>query len=142
MSTTTAADRLLPLLDHVRACGSDAWIAPCPSHQDKRPSLTIRQIHDRCLIKCFAGCTAEAITAAMGVTLRDLFDDSEAARPDAVVSERRRISRGFQKWRADETLRTALELRSRDNWILAVTASVDLGLVIEDEAGGVAGDLP
>jgi DNA primase len=48
--------------------------AHCPAHQDKTPSLSIRETSDgTVLIKCFAGCDARAITAALGLTLRDLF---------------------------------------------------------------------
>lgn len=51
----------------------------CPSHNDDdgRPSLTVTQGNDgRILLKCWSGCEPEQIVAAMGLTMRDLFCDS------------------------------------------------------------------
>ncbi|HTV75695.1 MAG TPA: hypothetical protein VMD57_01765, partial [Candidatus Baltobacteraceae bacterium] len=53
----------------------DGWIAKCPAHDDQNPSLSIRQGDDgRTLLKCFAGCTADSICAALNLTTADLFD--------------------------------------------------------------------
>jgi len=50
------------------------WQARCPAHNDRRPSLAVDVGDDgRALIRCHAGCTAEAIVAAVGLTLRDLM---------------------------------------------------------------------
>lgn len=69
-----AADTLLARLVRVKSTGPDAWIASCPAHEDKRPSLSIRQVDDRTLIHCWAGCGAGDVVAAVGLELRDLFD--------------------------------------------------------------------
>jgi hypothetical protein len=38
------------------------WMARCPAHNDRNPSLSIRKGHDgRVSIKCFAGCSREAV---------------------------------------------------------------------------------
>jgi len=50
------ADKIITRLDGVKSTGQDRWIAKCPSHEDKSPSLTIREVDDRLLIHCFAGC--------------------------------------------------------------------------------------
>lgn len=51
-------------------------LAHCPAHKDKTASLSICETSNgTVLIKCFAGCDARAITAALGLTLRDLFPD-------------------------------------------------------------------
>jgi putative DNA primase/helicase len=48
--------------------------ALCPAHHDRNPSLSIREGNDgRILIKCHAGCTAEAVVAALGLHLSDLM---------------------------------------------------------------------
>lgn len=70
----TAADRLLPRLDKVRQTGPDQWIACCPAHGDKSPSLSIKQADDRLLVHCFAGCHVTEVVAAVGLTLADLFN--------------------------------------------------------------------
>ena len=35
-------DTLLSRLDMVKSAGNDRWYARCPAHQDKSPSLSIR----------------------------------------------------------------------------------------------------
>jgi hypothetical protein len=48
--------------------------ARCPAHGDRVSSLTWTVGQDgRVLVRCHAGCTADAIAAAMGMTARDLF---------------------------------------------------------------------
>ena len=47
--------------------------ARCPAHNDNTPSLSITQEGGKVLLHCFTGCTTEAIVAAMGLTMRDLF---------------------------------------------------------------------
>ena len=47
----------------------------CPSHDDREPSLSVSEGDDgRALIKCFAGCTSEAIVDAVGLRMADLFN--------------------------------------------------------------------
>lgn len=50
------------------------WMAKCPAHDDKNPSLSISEGRDgRVLLFCHAGCTTEAIVAAMGLKMSDLM---------------------------------------------------------------------
>jgi hypothetical protein len=63
-----------------------SYIALCPAHDDTEPSLNLSEGEDgRALIKCFAGCTPERITDALGLQLNDLFEhhkpSSSPARP-------------------------------------------------------------
>jgi hypothetical protein len=69
-----AIDRLLPRLDGVRQTSPDTFAAKCPAHEDRSPSVSIRDAGDRVLIHCHAGCSAADIVAAVGLTLRDLYD--------------------------------------------------------------------
>jgi len=49
-------------------------MARCPAHDDRSPSLSIRETNDgTILLKCFAGCGAADVVAAVGLTLADLF---------------------------------------------------------------------
>uniref|UniRef100_A0A7C2EJ04 Zinc finger CHC2-type domain-containing protein n=1 Tax=Ammonifex degensii TaxID=42838 RepID=A0A7C2EJ04_9THEO len=55
---------------------SRGWIALCPAHSDRSPSLSVREARDgRVLLYCFAGCPTEAVCAALGLSLADLFPD-------------------------------------------------------------------
>lgn len=49
------------------------YMARCPAHDDRRPSLSIKDAGDRTLIYCFAGCEAVDIMHAIGLELRDLY---------------------------------------------------------------------
>lgn len=77
-------DPLLSRLEKVRATGPGRWIARCPAHQDKGPSLSIRQLDDgRSLLHCFAGCATADVLAAIGFEMADLFPERlDNAKPE------------------------------------------------------------
>jgi putative DNA primase/helicase len=61
-------------LFHARSLGRGRYVANCPAHEDRSPSLSIREGEDgRVLVHCFAGCTLTAILASHGLIPRDLF---------------------------------------------------------------------
>jgi putative DNA primase/helicase len=48
-----------------RKAGS-GWVARCPAHDDRTPSLSLADGHDgRLLVKCWAGCSAHNVLAAL-----------------------------------------------------------------------------
>jgi hypothetical protein len=52
----------------------DRWMARCPAHEDRRASLSIATGDEgRVLLHCHANCSTEAICAAAGLALHDLF---------------------------------------------------------------------
>ena len=65
---------LVNRLDHCRSSGDGKWIARCPSHEDKSPSLSIMEKSDgRVLIHCHAGCGANDVLAAIGLEYDALY---------------------------------------------------------------------
>lgn len=65
--------RLLGRLDGVRQTAADCWMARCPAHQDRHPSLSIRELPDgRVLAHCWAGCHIGDVLAGVGLRLADL----------------------------------------------------------------------
>lgn len=89
-------ENLIARLEGVRRTGADRWIARCPAHDDKSPSLSIREMDDgRILIRCFAECSAHEIVSAIGLELSDLFPAKE-------IHYARAIRRPFT---ADDALR-------------------------------------
>ena len=53
------------------------WTACCPAHEDRSPSLAVTETDDgRILLKCFGGCSVQAIVGAIGMDMTDLFPDS------------------------------------------------------------------
>jgi hypothetical protein len=71
---TPPIEALLARLDVVRDNGRGRWVARCPAHDDRSPSLSIRETSDgTVLIHDHAGCSPVDILAAVGLELRDLF---------------------------------------------------------------------
>ncbi|QXP90021.1 DNA primase [Methylococcus capsulatus] len=65
---------LLARLDAVRRTGDGRWLARCPAHADRSPSLSIKLADDgRILVHDFAGCPVEDVLAAVGLEVKDLF---------------------------------------------------------------------
>ena len=53
---------------------SHGWVACCPAHNDREPSLSIGVGDEgQVLLNCFAGCALEQIVEAMGITTAELF---------------------------------------------------------------------
>ena len=70
------AEDFLHGLKKVRRSSPGEWVACCPAHNDKSPSLAVKQADDgRILIHCFAGCSVQEVVAARGVDLGDLFPE-------------------------------------------------------------------
>ena len=69
-------DNLLSRLDKVKPNGNNKWLACCPAHPDKSPSLAIKEIDGKILIHCFAGCQVSEIVSAIGLQLSDLMPDN------------------------------------------------------------------
>lgn len=82
-------DKLLSTLDKVTPLGNGRWKACCPAHDDKHPSLAIREIDgDRVLIHCFSGCNVESVLSSVGLAFSDLY-------PEQISTGYRREKRPF-----------------------------------------------
>jgi hypothetical protein len=69
----TPAENLIQRLAKVRG-RNGSWTACCPAHNDKGPSLAVRELPDgRVLLHCFAGCETESVLGAIGMDMTDLF---------------------------------------------------------------------
>ena len=67
-------ENLLSKLDKVKRTGKGSWLAACPAHGDRSPSLAIAEGDDgKVLMRCFAGCGVDEIVGAVGMSLSDLF---------------------------------------------------------------------
>ncbi len=102
---------MLSRLQGVRSTGQDRWIARCPSHSDRSPSLTVRALPDgRILLHCFASCDTQAVLDALGLAFGDLFP--EPLTRDALP----RVRGGISAHEALECLRS-------ESAVLAILAS-------------------
>ena len=84
-----SAEVILSQLDRVKPTGPRRWLARCPAHEDRSPSLSVRELDDgRILLHCFGGCNCEQIIAAAGVNWDALYPERPVEN-DFVLSERR-----------------------------------------------------
>ena len=69
-------DALLDRLDGVKETGPGKYLSRCPSHDDRSPSLAIKDGDDgRILLHCFAGCETESVLSAIGLTFSDVMPE-------------------------------------------------------------------
>ncbi len=67
---------LQDIISHFRSPkpnGNNSYMVTCPCHNDNTQSLCISEDNGKILLNCFAGCRAEDITRAIGLSMRDLF---------------------------------------------------------------------
>ncbi len=118
--------QVLARLEGVRRAKS-GFIARCPAHDDRSPSLAISVgVDGRVLLRCFAGCSALEIVTAMGLRLSDLFE-----RP---TNGAWAPNRGFEA----RALAHAAELRAAanllDSEVGVVQAAIATGKLVVDQA--------
>lgn len=66
----------------LKRTGAGAWVACCPHHEDRTPSLSIREGSDgRVLLHCHGGCSIDSVVGSMGLSLTDLFPQGEQSAP-------------------------------------------------------------
>ena len=68
-------DDLLSRLDKAKPAGDRAWIARCPAHDDREPSLSLAEENGLITMHCFAGCRTKNILDTVGLRWGDLFPD-------------------------------------------------------------------
>jgi hypothetical protein len=68
---------LVAMFDGIKETGPNKWVARCPAHSDRTPSLSIARADDRWLIHCFGGCYPIDVVRAVGLELADLFDNKQ-----------------------------------------------------------------
>ena len=90
----TPVELLLSRLQKVKG-RNGSWTACCPAHNDKGPSLAIREADDgRILLHCFAGCETLSVVQAVGMDMTDLFPPDNKRR-DYPVEGKPRLKPAF-----------------------------------------------
>lgn len=101
--------------------GSGQWSARCPAHDDRQNSLSVAVGDDgRILLRCHAGCGVETIAGALGLSVKDLFEDKPKERPPVVGTYDYRDDTGkllAQKLRRADKSFTWRQPDSRHGWI-------------------------
>ena len=102
-------NKFLDRLDGVRRKREGQYVARCPAHSDRDPSLAIGEgTEGRVILHCYAGCTTQDIVCAVGLELNDLFPPTDThynsmfthmyrERPKHLAHEDRVVSYGKAK---------------------------------------------
>jgi hypothetical protein len=136
-------EAFLSRFEGVRSRGSGKYLALCPAHSDKNPSLSIREAEQKILVKCWAGCETLQIVAALGLTMADLFSDSPPSPGQrltptprkldlSAVAHRFELAALDRRLRAEQVLRAVatmsdeeMEDEQRDRLMKAVARAYD-----------------
>ena len=70
-------DGLLTHFKNVRKAGDRQWMACCPVHDDRNPSLSITDAGEKWLLRCHAGCGYDAILEAVGLEQKVMTNQLE-----------------------------------------------------------------
>lgn len=71
-------ETFLSRLHKVKKRGHGQWMACCPAHDDRTPSMTIKDDNGKILMKCWGqGCSVFDICAAIGMEVHELFPPSD-----------------------------------------------------------------
>lgn len=109
----SAVDVILDRLEKVRRSGQASWTARCPAHEDRSPSLAVRETDDgRVLLHCFGGCGVQSVLNALNLEMECLFPPKPTAAGEGKPRERR-------PWRASDLL----TLAAAESTFVAVVAS-------------------
>lgn len=65
-------------LKEIKRTGPGKWMALCPAHNDKNPSLSLTDVGDKLLMHCHHGCSTNDILAALGLDWSALFNSEQA----------------------------------------------------------------
>lgn len=124
------AEIILSKLAKVRKMGADRWMACCPAHGDKSPSLSIRETSDgRVLLHCWVGCGANEILESIGLDFDALFPEkltNHSPRERMPFSHREAMAALvpevlFVAAASSELLKQPLKKADHDRLILAVS---------------------
>jgi len=56
------------------------YMALCPAHNDQGQSLSVKELPDKLLVHCHAGCSIESVLKAMDLSKADLFSNTTGGR--------------------------------------------------------------
>ena len=105
-------DAVLARLEKARQRQPGQWSARCPAHDDKGPSLSLRETPEGAvLLHCFGGCSVADVVAALGMDMPALFPPRERS-----GREPRRIARTL-------TAGQAVDLLAREATLVAIAAA-------------------
>lgn len=86
-------ERIARELGGARKSGA-GWVARCPAHDDRNPSLSLSERNGKLLVHCFAGCPQDAVIDALRD--RGLWPEPERREPPKTAKPKPRASKRNQ----------------------------------------------
>lgn len=117
------------------------WIACCPAHQDRHPSLAISDGERGVLLKCWAGCAVEDITAAVGVSVTDLFYDTNRGAVEYPAALKQRQAERARREQAYEVQGLASDLLREAERLTQSARNIDISQWSDEELNHCLNDL-
>ena len=114
------------------------YVACCPAHNDRHPSLAVAEKDDRLLLHCWAGCRTSDVLAAVGLGFTDLFlniGQPKGTKHRTGPRQPERVPSFYWDWRRQcGALEQAIEAkRERHEAILAAAQGIDIhGLTVPE----------
>ena len=109
--STAPITKILAQMTKVRQRQPGQYSACCPAHDDKNPSLSVRETPEGAvLLHCFSGCHVSEVLNALGLEMSDLFPPRQVS-----GNEPKRTPRLL-------TAGQAIELLTNETNLLAVVA--------------------
>ena len=118
-------------LDSVRRT-SRGCMARCPGHDDRSPSLSMREGDDgRILLHDFGGCRVEHICAALGLRLTDLFPERDPDPHQWRETQWRRAAARTQRTRALTAEGLHIDVRREADNLIRAARGLDINTLSE-----------
>jgi hypothetical protein len=120
---------------------SAGWIARCPAHKDRNPSLSVREQDGKILLHCFTGCAPESVCDALEINMSQLFNnprETDRKREPQIVRDTERQLTGLRSrlTKRERGLPVTVVLASETNLDAAIARA--LALAVEGELVQVA----
>ena len=116
-------ETLLDRLDGVKHTGPGRFMARCPAHDDRSPSLGVKDCGDGVtVVNCLAGCETEDVLSAVGLTFSDLY-------PERIATEHS-YKPVRQRFDARQALRV---LRSEATLVAIAAENIAEGITLSDD---------
>jgi hypothetical protein len=121
MSEANTPNLIVAVVEHfdARRIGTGRWIARCPAHPDRTPSLSIAEGRGgRVLVRCWAGCDLAAVLKAAGLTMHHLFPSGP--RPTRAQLDAAARGREVRRLLANRERQANREMRERARKLTAI----------------------
>jgi hypothetical protein len=130
-------EELLTRLDSVKKTRV-RYMARCPAHADKSPSLSVTEGDKAILLKCWAGCDLREIIGKLGLSITDLFFNTPTPRGQRPTPKPPKVDRIAMAFRFELA---ALNRRLRAERIIAAGKTLDVSSLSNAELDRALGSV-